>query len=157
MISCSVKYYPHVFLYVFNNILKCNGHIPAWAVSVLIPIYKKDDPNDPSNYRGISLISCLAKLFLCIVNKRLLNYSIENKILAPNQLGFLPGNRTSDAHKILYNLINKYCHQKKSYIFGCFVDFSKAFDSLPREILFRKLINYGITGNLYNIILNLYI
>ena len=156
MISCSVNHYPHVFLFLFNLILKSGGHIPSWAVSLLVPIYKKGDQSDPSNYRGISLISCIAKLFLCILNKRLLSYCIQNNILAPNQLGFLPGNRTSDAHIILYNLINKYCHQKKMFIYGCFVDFSKAFDSISREKLFKKLRDYGITGKVYNVILNLY-
>ena len=156
MISSSLNYYPCIFLFLFNHILKGGGDIPDWALSLLVPIYKKGDPCDPANYRGISLISCITKLFLNILNKRLLNYCIQNKILAPNQLGFLPGNRTSDAHIILYNLIDKYCHKGKSNLYTFFVDFSKAFDSLPREILFRKLVGYGITGKFLNIILNLY-
>ena len=51
-------------------------------------------------------------------------------IIADNQLGVLPGNRTSDAHLILHNLVNKYCHKNQSKMYGCFVDFSKAFDSI---------------------------
>ena len=71
-------------------------------------------------------------------------------------MGFLPGNRTSDAHIILHNLINKYCHKNGKYIYGCFVDFSKAFDSVPRDVLFKKLIKYGITGNFLDVIMNAY-
>ena len=156
MISSSLKYYTGVFLFIFNHILRGGGDIPDWALSLLVPIYKKGDTDDPSNYRGISLISCITKLFLNILYKRLLKYCIDNKVLAVNQLGFLPGNRTSDAHIILYNLIDKYCHKGKANLYVCFVDFSKAFDCLPREILFRKLIGYGITGKFLNIILNLY-
>ena len=156
MIGCALKHYPHVILYIFNNILKCGGDIPSWSVALLVPIFKKGDIDDPGNYRGISLLSCLAKFFYSILNKRLLEYVIRNNILKPNQLGFLPGNRTSDAHIILYNLINKYCHKKSTKIFGCFVDFSKAFDCIPRDILVTKLISCGITGKFLDVIKNIY-
>ena len=72
--------------------------------------------------------------------------------LSPSQLGFLAGNRTSDAHIILYNLINDYCHKRGLKLYGCFVDFSKAFDSIPRDKMFKKLLDIGITGKFYNII-----
>ena len=54
------------------------------------------------------------------------------------------------------NLINKYCHKKNTKLYGCFVDFSKAFDSLPRDILFKKLVDIGITGKFYQIIQAIY-
>ena len=68
----------------------------------------------------------------------------------------IPIYRTSDAHIILYNLINRYCHKKGSKIYGCFVDFSKAFDSLPRDLLFQKLSDIGVSGKFYEIIKSLY-
>ena len=68
----------------------------------------------------------------------------------------MPGNRTSDALLILHNIINYYCHKKKSHIFGCFVDFEKAFDKVPRNILFQKLLNYNINGEFYNCLVHLY-
>ena len=79
-----------------------------------------------------------------------------NGRIAENQLGFLPGNKTSDAHLIFYNLINKYCHQNQSKVYGCFVDFSKTFDCIPREKLFQKLLDYGITGKVFDSIKHLY-
>ena len=79
-----------------------------------------------------------------------------NNILKPNQLGFMPGNRTSDVHIILHNLIRKYCHKNNTQLFGCFVEFSKAFDCIPRDILLRKLINYGISRKFYDVIENIY-
>ena len=79
-----------------------------------------------------------------------------NGIIKPNQLGFLPGNRASDAHLILHNLIDRYCHTKKQNLYGCFVDFSKAFDNIPRDKLLKKLLNYGITGRVFDTIKHLY-
>ena len=111
---------------------------------------------DPSNYRGISILSCLSKLYTAILNKRLMAYAIEKGILKPEALGFVAGNRTSDAHIILHSLIQRYCHQKNEKIYSCFVDFSKAFDTIPRDLLFRKLLNYGINEKFFNNIKTLY-
>ena len=156
MIQLSLQYHPHIFLVMFNKILRCGGDIPSWEISLLVPIHKQGSVDDPGNYRGISLLSCLAKFFHSILNNRLLEYCLDNKVLSPNQLGFLPGNRTSDAHLIIYNLIRKYCHRKGAKIYGCFVDFSKAFDSVPRDILLKKLLDIGITGKFFDHIKNMY-
>ena len=145
-----------IFLRIFNSILQNGATLKNWATSLLVPIHKKGSEDDPSNYRGIALISCLAKLFYSILNNRLLKYCIEEKILSDTQLGFLPGNRTSDAHIILHNLIDKYCHKKKRILYGCFVDFSKAFDNLPRYGLFEKLQKIGVTGKFYEILCSIY-
>ena len=103
-----------------------------------------------------ALMSCLGKLFISILNNRLLQFTIRNKILSDSQLGFLAGNRTSDAHIIINNIIRKHCHKHNTKIFGCFIDFSKAFDTVPRDILFKKLLGHGINGRFFNIIKNIY-
>lgn len=79
--------------------------ISKWHVAMISPLHKKGSKMNPDNYRGISLLSCFSKFFSVIQNKRLLKYVEDNKILSKAQLGFLPGNRTSDALLILYNLI----------------------------------------------------
>ena len=111
---------------------------------------------DPSNYRGITLISCLGKLFLSVLNTRFLLYDFNLNLLADNQLCFVPGNRTSDAHIIIHNLVKKICHKNNSRIYSCFVDFKKAFDSVPRDILLKKLKNLGVEGNFLNIVRHIY-
>ena len=105
---------------------------------------------DPSNYSNYTLLSCLGKLFSAILNQRLLRNVLENKILKAEQLDFLAGNRTSDSHKIIHTLLQYYCHQKGKKIFASFVDFSKAFDTIPRDLLFTKLLSYGVSGKFFN-------
>ena len=156
MIHTTLTYYPEIFLHIFNNILEKGGGIQSWSTSLIVPIHKKGPEDDPENYRGIALISCLAKFFYSILNNRLIHYCSKNEIFSPTQLGFLPGNRTSDAHIILHNLIKKYCHKNGSKLYGCFIDFSKAFDNLPRSLLFEKLAKAGITGKFYEILKNMY-
>ena len=156
MITPLVKKYPELILKLFNNILANTWINEEWMISLITAIHKKGPKEDPDNYRGISLMSCLFKLFLTIINNRITTFAIEHNILSPNQLGFVQRNRTSDPHIILNNIVRKYCHNKKKKIFGCFVDFSKAFDSVPRDILLTKLLDRGINGKVFEIIRKIY-
>ncbi len=156
MISCFLELYPHIILTLFNTILENNITIGEWTRGIITALHKKGSKSDPGNCRGISLLSCLGKFFTAVLYNRLLNYSLKNKILNPSQLGFVPGNRTSDAHVIIHNLIQKQCHKGGGRLYSCFIDFSKAFDTIPRDKLLQKLLDFGIDGNFFNIIKNIY-
>ena len=157
MISCLLEQNSNVLLKLFNSILK-NSYkkTNVWDISLINPIHKKGSFMEVENYRGISLLSCLGKFFSAILLKRLQLYVKENNILSEEQLGFRTGNRTSDAHLILHNIVNQYCHKNGKKVHGCFVDFQRAFDSIPREVLFQKLYNYGIKGKFYQTLENMY-
>ena len=71
MISCLLKVYPEILVKLFNNILNKNAKIKQWEISIITPIHKGGIITDPSNYRGISVMSCLSKLFSSILNLRL--------------------------------------------------------------------------------------
>ena len=156
MILEALLTYPEAFRHAMNTLLKHGVGVIPWLTSLLVPIHKKGPTDVPDNYRGIALISCLAKLFYAILNNRLMDFCLRNEILSPSQLGFLAGNRTSDAHIILHNLINEYCHKRNSKMYGCFVDFSKAFNRIPRDKMFQKLLDIGVTGKFYDIIKYIY-
>ena len=156
MIRCLLETNPEIVLKLFNAVFISSAKITQWTTAIIAPIWKSGPKMDPSNYRGISLLSCLGKLYTAVLNKRLMEYAITQGILKPEALGFVAGNRTSDAHLILHSLIQRYCHQKNEKIFACFVDFSKAFDTIPRDLLFQKLLGYGITGKFFNNIKTLY-
>ena len=123
-----------------------------WCQGLITPIYKSGDKNDPTNYRGICVSSCLGKLFCSILNQRLYSYLEENKILHNSQIGFLPENRTADHVFTLRTLLDKYVHYHKEKVYACFVDFRKAFDSVWNAGLFYKLLSAGIGGQFYNLI-----
>ena len=82
---------------------------------------------------------------------------MENNNLYSNfQAGFRPGYRTTDHIFTIKTLINKYLKQSKKKIYACFVDFSKAFDTVWRHGMFKKLLQLGIGGNFYKVIKHMY-
>ena len=147
---------PEIIKLLFNSILQNPMIINKWNISVISPLHKKGSKLDPDNYRAISLLSCFGTFFLAILKQRITKFAIEQNILSKGQLGFLSGNKTSDAHLIVHNLVNYYCTKEKKNIFVCFVDFQKAFDSVPRNKLFQKLLDYNINGKFYDCLTNLY-
>ena len=106
MIISLVDTHPNIVVKLFNEILQSGDVIPEWVIGMIVPIYKNGAKSDPSNYRGITLISCLGKLFLSILNTRLMLYAYNENLLAENKLDFVAGNRTSDAH-IINNSLSK--------------------------------------------------
>ena len=141
---------------LFNMILD-SGILPdTWLVGEIKPIYKnKGSPNNPENYRPITILSCLGKVFTAILNDRIHRFLEENNLLNENQAGFRSQYSTCDHIFTLYFIIEKLRTNKKK-LFCSFIDFSKAFDSVWRAGLWTKLLNTGICGKILKIIQNMY-
>ena len=123
---------------------------------IILPLYKgKGNKQDCNNYRGITLLSCVGKLFTSILNERLSYFIESNNILSENQAGFRKGHSTLDHAFILKTLIDIYASQNHKLFCAC-VDFKKAFDSVWRQGLWTKLIQQGINGKVLLVITNLY-
>ena len=140
---------------MFNKILS-SGYFPSsWSSAVIVPVFKKGDRSEPNNYRDISLISCLCKLFTSILNERLLNWSVDNDIVTDAQFGFRPKMGTSEAIVALHSIIHKTLSCKRR-LYCCFIDYKKAFDSVDRNLLWYKLSKCGIRGKLLTVIKSMY-
>ena len=120
-----------------------------------MPLHKKGNLFLPDNYRGITLLSVLGKLFTRVLNNRLEKWAEEYGIYIESQNGFRKGRGTVDSIYILNEMINSFINSgKKLYTF--FIDFSKAFDYVVRDNLWYKLLQYGIGGNILKIIMSMY-
>ena len=155
-IKCTSEPLRPIYVQLFNFVLN-TGIVPEkWVEGMIMPIYKnKGDPLNPENYRPITLLSCLGKLFTSVLNDRLSNYLDENCILYKNQAGFRKEYSTSD-HIFALHSIFELLKLKKKKLFCAFVDFSKAFDSVWRVGLWNKILENEINGKFFNVIYNLY-
>ena len=113
----------------FFNIILESGIVPNdWTIGIIKPLYKnKGDINDVNNYRGITLLSCLGKLFTSILNSRLYTYLTDENILGNEQAGFRSQHSTLD-HIFALHILSKFYIDQKKPLFCAFVDYSKAFD-----------------------------
>ena len=76
-----------------------------WSMSIVVPIYKKGDRNDPNSYRGISLTSILSKVFVHVLSSRLKSWAEVNELICEEQAGFRSGYSTVDNIFVLYGVI----------------------------------------------------
>ena len=156
MIKCCVStHFIKVIRLLFNMIIINLYYPKEWKLALLIPIFKSDDSFDPSNYRGITVTSCLSNLFSLIMNERLVKYLNENSIMNHNQIGFRKGFRTSDHVFVLNTILNSYFSHNKP-VYACFVDFSKAYDYVWRTALFYKLIVNQVNCRFMKLIWSMY-
>ena len=140
---------------LFNAML-CNKYYPKdWKIGIIVNLYKSGDILNTDNYRGLTINSCLAKIFNTIMNNRLMSYLDKHSIISDKQIGFKKKARTSDHIFVINTLFRKLSKMKKN-IYLCFVDFRKAYDSVWREALMLKLLRTGIRGNFFGIIENMY-
>ncbi|UYV61968.1 hypothetical protein LAZ67_1007216 [Cordylochernes scorpioides] len=133
------------------------GHYPTiWTKSIIHPIFKSGDKDNPSNYRGIALISNLSKLFTTILRSRLNEWVERRNVISENQAGFRRGRSCVDLIFTLTTLIQLSLRKKRGKLYVFFVDLRKAFDTVPHSLLWKKLTNLGVSYQFIHAIRNYY-
>ena len=160
ILSEYIKSTSHIFLPLYEtffSIILDTGYFPErWSIGCIHPIYKNiGDRTNPQNYRPITVLSCLGKLFTSILNIRLNQYLEENLILLENQAGFRKQYSTLD-HIFTLHALNEIMKSREQKLFCCFVDFSSAFDSIRRAGLWQKFLQNGVDGKVFKVIYNMY-
>ena len=113
--------------------------------AIVVPIHKTGDKSNLKNYRPISLLPCLSKLFEKCIKNRLINFLEKNNLLHENQFGFRRNLCTNDAiMSVTSKLIQELDAGNKCL--GIFLDLQKAFDTVSHNVLLDKLDKMGIRG-----------
>ena len=153
--SCGIDVLPE-YLHKLFNVLFDTGYFPSsWAEGHIIPIHKKGSVDSPENYRGVTLLSTLGKLFTKILNSRLTEWAENYGVYIEAQAGFRSKMGTTDNIFVLHGLITHLINEGKK-LYCAFVDFRKAFDFVNRDILWFKLIKIGVRGKILNVIRGMY-
>ena len=155
ILKCASKLLSPFITNLFNCILHSEIFPEAWGLGIIVPLFKSGEPEDPNNYRGISINSCISKLFTMLLNDRLTNFTEVNHTIHFNQLGFRKGFRTADHVFTLKTIIDKTMKDKKN-LHVCFVDFKKAYDTVWRDGLFLKLFNNNVSSKFVNLLQSMY-
>ena len=98
----------------------------------ITPIYKKDEVDNMANYRPISTLPILGKIFEKIIYSRLYKFISSKDIISDSKFGFRKQHSTSHAIHHSVNFI-KESHSKALYVLSIFIDLSKAFDTIDHE------------------------
>lgn len=142
-----------VFSHLFDT-----GLVPSmWLNGIINPIPKGagKDPYVPLNYRGITLLSCVAKTYTSMLNHRISKYCDTLGLIADEQNGFRKNRACVDHIFALTSIVRNQLQNKQS-TFCAFIDMEKAFDWVNRDLLFYSLLKYNIDGKMYKAIKAIY-
>ena len=135
-----------ILVHIFNLCLSAGIFPDVFKTAIVHPIYKGGVRDAVSNYRPISVLTTLSKIFEKAINVRLVKYLTKLDILGSNQFGFRAGKSTDDAILELSNTIVEHLNHKQKSM-AVFLDLSKAFDTVSVPRLIDKLEEIGIRGN----------
>lgn len=138
---------------VFNLIMESERIPEPWLESNIILLHKSGDKSEIGNYRPISLIAHLCKLFMKILLNRMAEKLDLNQ--PPEQAGFRSSFSTTDHIFTISQLIEK-CNEYNKIIFFAFIDYQKAFDMLEHPFIWKSLKLQGIEDKYIRIIKNIY-
>lgn len=126
-----------------------------WKVSVIVPVFKnKGNMSSPDCYRGIALIPSLGKGFSSVICTRLEKWAEMNDFFIKTQSGFRKGRSCIDNIFMLDTLVRKYVNDGRLYT--AFIDFRKAFDSVNRNLLWKKMLDAGVSSKMVRMLSTMY-
>ncbi len=133
---------------IFNLSLSLGKFPKSWKIANIVPLHKKGSVHDYKMYRPVSLLPCVSKVFEKLIFKEVYLHLRRNNILSEFQSGFTPGDSTINQLIHINDMILKSLDNFNDVI-GCFLDLTRAFDTVWHKGLLYKLDKYGIRDHMY--------
>ena len=127
-----------VLTMLFNKCFEEGNFPKPFKIAAITPLHKEGDKSKPENYRPISLLPIIGKIFEFLIFDRIKNYIEKFKILKANQLGLRSNHNTTDAIVSLLEDIRMNKQNNANEIKVTFLDLEKAFDNVDHHILLEK-------------------
>jgi Reverse transcriptase (RNA-dependent DNA polymerase) len=140
---------------IFNKIIKYGQYPESLKIAKVIPIFKSGTRTNPSNFRPISILSIIAKIFDKVFDDRIMKFMEHNNIISPNQFAFIKNSSTEATVSNVVNTLQLHldeCQNSKAGML--FIDLSKAFDTVKINYLIDKLQKMGIRGKYLKLIIS---
>ena len=128
----------HSLVYMINLSLQQGIFPKEIKIANVLPLFKANDPSVFNNYRPVSLLCALSKVYEKVMYNRLISFLEDFNILFENQFGFRKLHSPYMALMVLTNKLIKSL-EKGKFVIGVCLDFSKAFDTVDHAILLSKL------------------
>ena len=138
---------------LFNKMVNQGIFPDSLKIAKVVPVFKAGNREEVNNYRPISILPALSKIFEKLLYNRLYNYLENFKILTTHQYGFRRNHSTTLAILDFQEKLAQALDEGKCSI-GVFLDLSKAFDAIEHQILINKLQHYGVRGTALNLLIN---
>ena len=145
-----------MLLTLFNLVWDKECAPSYWREGLIVSLFKKGDREDPGNYRGITLLNVVGKLYSRVINNRLLKHIELNHMLHEGQGGFRFKRSCIDNIFSLNELIQGRLKEGKS-TYAFFLDVKKAYDTVWRDGLWYKMWEMGIKGKMWRVVRSLYV
>ena len=133
---------------MFNFVFDKGVWPERWGTGIIFPLHKHDSRLDPSNYRPITLLSVVGKLFGVVVNARLSAFSEATNSLSDEQGGFRPNRGTPDQVFLLREVLASR-KERGLPTFATYIDARKAYDTVWREDAYVRIYESGVRGKLW--------
>ena len=140
-----------ILTYLFNSFMLTGTFPDELKIARVIPLFKSGNRNLMSNYRPISILPTLSKIFEKLIHVRIYQFLDENQVLYYFQFGFRKAHSTIHAVQTAIHSVTK-ALDTSFQCMGIFIDFSKAFDTIQHNILLDKLYHYGVRGIAHKLI-----
>ena len=139
----------HILSFLFNNSM-LSGKVPkCWKTKRISPLFKEGDPEDCNNYRPISILPVVMKIFEKIVNHQISEFIDSNNLITNFQSGFRKNHSTDTAVLEVTDFILNELHKGK-HVGAVLIDFKKAFDTVDHTILLKKLFCMGFRDSAFD-------
>ena len=128
---------------IINKCYQLNTFPECMKKAIIIPIYKKENPDEISNYRPISILPILSKIFERSAVDQMVEYLEKNNLIIPNQHAYRKLYSTVTCLTEVINHVHNLLENKKHTAIAS-LDLSKAFDSINHKLILKKLTNLGL-------------